>query len=242
MISSWIAKLRGNSPEFAAISPDAPLFVIGDIHGRADLLLRALAKLTPGVPIVCVGDLIDRGEQSSEVLSLLADRPDILCLKGNHEDMLLQFLDDPVAHGARWLRYGGLQTLASFGVTGVTETSPAEARVTARDALKVNMGPDLENWLRRLPLSHQSGNLVVVHAAANPRVEMREQQPRHLLWGHPDFLRVKRSDGLWVAHGHTVVETPYAKDGRIAVDTGAYATGALTIADISAAGVRFITA
>lgn len=242
MISSWIAKLRGNSPKSSALAPEAPLYVIGDIHGRADLLQRALQKLTPGVPIVCVGDLVDRGEQSAEVLRLLAGRPDILCLKGNHEDMLLQFLEAPETLGARWLRYGGLQTLASFGVTGVTETSPVEDRVVARNTLKEAMGPELENWLRKLPLSYRTGNLVVVHAAADPRVEMEDQQQRHLLWGHPDFHRTNRSDGLWIVHGHTVVDTPCATNGRISVDTGAYATGKLTIADISANGVQFLTA
>ncbi|MEP4037967.1 metallophosphoesterase family protein [Pseudophaeobacter sp.] len=242
MIGAWIAKLRGNSTDFPPLAPATPFYAIGDIHGRADLLIRALEQLPPTGSIICVGDYIDRGENSAEVLRLLHNRHDIQCLKGNHEEMLLKFLDDPANQGPRWLRYGGLQTLASFGVSSVAETSNSDRLLEARDALVTAMGSELINWVRALPLSFSSGNIVVVHAAADPKTAPQDQQQRHLLWGHPEFHKTRRQDGIWIVHGHTIVDDPTAQNGRIAIDTGAYATGKLTIAEIGPDSVSFSTA
>ncbi|WP_375700203.1 metallophosphoesterase [Pseudophaeobacter sp. TrK17] len=239
MIGAWIAKLRRNSTVFPPLAPVTPFYVIGDIHGRADLLNRALDQLPSSGPIVCVGDYIDRGENSAEVLRLLRDRRDIQCLKGNHEEMLLRFLDDPAGQGPRWLRYGGLQTLASFGVRGVTETSDPNRVLAARDALVAEMGAELINWIRALPQSFSSGNVVVVHAAADPKAAPQDQQQRHLLWGHPEFEKTPRQDGIWIVHGHTIVDSATVSNGRIAIDTGAYATGRLTIAKIGPDNISF---
>lgn len=239
MLTSWIARLLGRFPAFPPVAPDAPFHLIGDIHGRSDLLQRALAGLKSDRPVVFVGDYIDRGEDSAGVLRLLIDRPNTHFLRGNHEEMLLNFLDDPIAQGARWLRYGGLQTLASYGVTGVTETSSGAELELVRDALLRAMGPEQIFWLRTLPLSHRSGNVAVTHAGADPRRGFDSQDPRALVWGHRDFGRVPRQDGVWIAHGHTIVDEPIATEGIISVDTGAYATGRLTIADIGEGSVEF---
>jgi hypothetical protein len=66
------------------------LYVIGDIHGRLDLLDRLIANPFP-TPYVA--------------------------LKGNHEALLEAFLTDP-AVGLRWRTLGGLETLHSYGVPG----------------------------------------------------------------------------------------------------------------------------
>lgn len=242
MIGAWITKLRGNSTVFPPLAPAKPFYAIGDIHGRADLLKRALEHLSPADQIICVGDYIDRGENSAEVLRLLHDRRDIQCLKGNHEEMLLKFLEDPTGQGSRWLRYGGLQTLASFGVSGVTETTASSRLLEVRDALIAAMGPELINWIQALPLRFCSGNVAVVHAAANPETALQDQQQHHLLWGHPEFHKTPRRDGIWIVHGHTIVDSATARNGRIAIDTGAYATGKLTIAQIGPDSVSFFTA
>ena len=229
------------APELAPPRPDRPFIAVGDVHGRADLLraLEAkLADLPPDWPLVFVGDYVDRGEESAAVLRHLmqeAPRPRV-CLMGNHEDMLLRFLEAPEAEARRWLRNGGLQTLASFGVGG----SPAQAPVAARDALVEAMGPEVIDWLRARPLHWQSGDVAVVHAGADPALPLGGQPREALLWGHPDFARGARDDGLWILHGHTIVEAPRAEGGRIAVDTGAFATGRLTAAVVEPGGVRFL--
>jgi serine/threonine protein phosphatase 1 len=240
--------LRGRNPMAdqafeAPLAPDGPLAVIGDVHGRDDLLGRLLGRLAEEAPdhaVVLVGDLIDRGEQSAQVLRRLAARPDILCLRGNHDVMCLDFLDEPERAGPGWLHNGGLQTLASFGV-GAGGLGRPEALREARDALALAMGDGLVDWLGSRPLWWQSGNVVVTHAGADPLRSMAEQEDRDLLWGSSRFGKMPRSDGLWVVHGHRIQPEAHATAGRIAVDTGAYATGRLTAALISPGELRFLS-
>lgn len=241
MLKSWLGNLFKSSDTVGPIAPDGPFCVIGDVHGRIDLLDRMLDRIGTERSVVCVGDYVDRGEHSSEVLVRLQDRPDTTCLKGNHEEMLLKFLEDPISAGPRWLRYGGLQTLASFGVSGVTDTSRGDDLTAARDRLQQAMGDQMCEWLNDLPLWYRSGNVAVVHAGADPHCSIEHQDNASLLWGHPDFLKSGRPDGLWVVHGHTIVDEPSSKNGRIAIDTGAYATGRLTAAMISPGSVEFVT-
>ena len=219
--------------------PAMPLAVIGDLHGRSDLLVELLERLATqhgrDWVLVFVGDYVDRGDNSAEVLQFLRVHlgaiwpAKVICLKGNHEMMLLDFLDTPESVGPSWLHHGGRHTLASFGVPQPDPGSEEALRVAA-DALRAVMGPEVEAWLRGLPSSYLSGNLLVTHAGANPHASPEDQTEADLLWGHPDFLEVERRDGLWVAHGHTIQPFPSAKAGRIAVDTGAYATHCLTAA------------
>lgn len=234
------------APRFTAqIAPEQPFFAIGDVHGclpQFEALIGRIEATDPDATIICVGDFVDRGEQSAQVLRLAmartAEMPDrFLCLKGNHEAMLLNFIDDPEAHGARWLKYGGLQTLASFGVGHRGSQDFAE---TGR-ALAEAMGPDLIDWVRGLPMQWTSGNVAVVHASANPLQPIDTQNEQALLWGHPAFFDLPRTDGIWVVHGHTIVDAAAAEAGRIAVDTGAYATGLLTAAHVTQTGVQFLT-
>ena len=214
----------GQPPE--TVSPATPFVVIGDIHGRNDLLQRVLAGLDDAHTVVCVGDYVDRGDESAAVLRTLAARPDITCLLGNHEAMMLDFIDAPENNGNRWMRYGGLQTVASFGISGVHENADTETMKATRDALVAAMGDDLIGWLRTLPTYFISGNVAVVHAGADP-------------YGHPDFGTVARPDKMWVIHGHTIVDTPMVTNGCIAIDTGAYATGRLTAVVVTDQGFAF---
>ncbi len=237
--------------EFAPPQPEAPFLAIGDLHGRADLLMaldRLIEAEYPDWSVVFLGDYVDRGDQSREVLELLmsvseGDSPPVTCLMGNHERMVLDFLDDPAASGRRWLRNGGLQTLASFGVAPPAGGhGDGTAMADVRDRLAEAMGEAAIAWLRGRPLSWRSGDVWAVHAGADPAAPMDSQAGQTLLWGHPRFRNQPRADGQWVVHGHTVVPQPQAQEGRIAVDTGAYATGRLSGAAIAPGGVTFFHA
>jgi len=229
------------------IAPDQPFLAIGDVHGRVDLvekLERLILDQSPGLPAVFVGDYIDRGENSAQVIELLMSASEegaqpVFCLRGNHEEMCLRFLDKPVENGARWLKYGGLQTLASYGVQ-MAGTDPDDLR-RMRDDLALAMGDPVIEWMRRCPTHWNSGNVWVTHAGADPARPIPLQSTRNLIWGHKDFAEKPRADGQWIVYGHVIVDQPKAARGRIAIDTGAYATGRLTAAHISAGSVRFLT-
>lgn len=236
--------------------PERPLYVVGDIHGEAALLEQLLDRIdedadTLGLGdavLVFLGDYVDRGEQSRDVLervrahsSALPDH--VLCLMGNHERMLLDFLDRPAEAGGRWLRNGGLQTLASFGVGGAHLASGGDELEHAAARLRDALAPGLEDWLRGLPLICQSGNICLCHAGTDPRLPLEDQPEKVLLWGPPGGSDgMARQDGNWVVHGHYVVSEPVAAGGRIAVDTGAYFTGRLHAARLHDGAVHFISA
>ncbi|WP_166418810.1 metallophosphoesterase [Cochlodiniinecator piscidefendens] len=230
--------------------PDESFYAIGDIHGCDRLLAQLLDKIlhdSRGLShqIICVGDYVDRGEESAQVLRRLfalhqSEHVNLTCLIGNHEDMMLRFIEDPESHGERWLRYGGLQTLASFGVRGAVGANKA-SMTALRDALKEAMGAPLIAWMQSMPTQWQSGNVAVVHAGADPQLPLRLQDPYVLKWGHPRFQQETRTDDVWVLHGHTIIDKPEATNGRIAIDTGAYATGQLTAAYIDCDTARFLS-
>ncbi|QYX56877.1 metallophosphoesterase [Roseovarius sp. SCSIO 43702] len=224
------------------LAPDRPFVAIGDVHGRIDLLVPMIdairAETGPDVPIVMLGDYIDRGLNSAATLNTLFERQSqspesFICLMGNHEKMMLEFIDDPAGKGARWLVNGGDETLANYGVAAKRAEMTAEDAVAAADALEAALPEGLQPWLRALPLTWSSGNMHCVHAAMDPDKPPHAQDRRTLLWGHPRFLSEPRTDGLTIVHGHTVMAQPAIGDGRISLDTGAYMTGVLAAAFIS---------
>ena len=258
----WLRRfLRPPQKPDAAPLPrlDAPVCIVGDIHGRADLLEQMLALIgtDPALRLIFVGDYIDRGPDSAKVLIRLHDLSlsgRAICLMGNHERMLLDAIDRPEAAGNRWLLNGGDATLRSFAASlgstsGGAESGGAgrlpgdtEAERMAALAMRIRAGlPNgVEAWLRALPLWWRDRGLAVVHAGADPALPIEHQAEASLLWGHRRFGQ-PRADGLWIAHGHVVVAEPKAEAGRIALDTGAWSTGRLSAAWIEAGQLRFMT-
>jgi Calcineurin-like phosphoesterase len=234
----------------APVEAGGPIYAIGDVHGRHDLLGRLIDQIFDDAAdrgaypkIVLLGDYLDRGEGSRETLDLvmaLAETPDLetVCLMGNHEQMLLRFLRDP-ASGAEWLRHGGLQTLLSYGVGKPGDLRSTDHAARLRADLVAALGPHL-GFIEGLAMSHRAGNVLFTHAGADPAVPPEEQDVQALLWGAERFLDTERADGVWVVHGHFVVDRPSAEGGRIAIDTGAYFSGRLTAARIADGTIRFI--
>jgi serine/threonine protein phosphatase 1 len=244
VLNSLLRRLGLGRPRFdAALAPESAFVAVGDIHGMGDLLDALVAKLdteAPGLPLVFVGDYVDRGPDSAGVLRRLMElNPESKggsCLLGNHEAMMLEFLDTPDSAGRLWMANGGAETLRSFGITD-PEDHPFE---TLRDRLRTAAGDALLDWLARRPLIWQSGNVAVSHAGGDPKLPVRPDRGHGLLWGHPDLFDTPRKDGLWMVHGHFITEAPVMKAGRIGIDTGAFQTGRLTAAIIEPGYVRFI--
>lgn len=219
---------------------DMAHYIVGDIHGEIDLLDEAIAKIrnhyeTDGpfsaVRVVFLGDYVDRGRDSKSVLDVLFELDQdatVVCLKGNHEQMMLDFLDMPTEKGSRWLRYGGLQTLSSYGISGAHERATDDVLLSLAKQFRNAIGPEKIDWLRSLPLWHQNGSMICVHAGLNPHLPLEEQKEKHLLWGHSDFETCPHSSGSTIVHGHTVVDHAGLNGHRLMLDTGAYATGKLT--------------
>lgn len=223
--------------------PERPFYAIGDIHGCFEPMQAALARIDDDIEVlglgdpavVFLGDYVDRGPYSAEVLEfvmqLCLSEPDAaIALMGNHERMMLDFLDKPKSAGPRWLKYGGQETLESYGITGVDAAASEEALYEACEELWDAMPEGMEPWLRALPLRWSSGNLHCVHAALDPQRSPLQQSQDVMLWGCESFMNTARTDGNWVIHGHTVVDKPVWENSRVSIDTGCYFTGELTAA------------
>lgn len=237
MLSKFFRK-RPRPVDFPPPAPETVVEIIGDVHGCIHLLEK-LPPVEKGATRVFVGDYVDRGPDSKAALEYVFARSRegaAICLGGNHEEMFLSFLDRPDRMRA-WLRHGGLQTLASFGIGGVTEGSPPESLEKVANDVRAKLSVEILDWLEELPCLWTSGTLHVVHAAMAPDLPVHAQSREVMTWGHRDFRTVPRKDGQWVAHGHTIVEEPRAENGVISADTGAYATGRLTIARVAPDGV-----
>jgi serine/threonine protein phosphatase 1 len=217
------------------------VYAIGDVHGRADLLQSLLTvvdvdldRSAPERAIqVFLGDYIDRGPQSRAVLDLLIRRSqshETVCLKGNHEVFLLDVLKDP-AKLQVWRHYGGLLTLMSYGVTP-TMNPTAEEQVKLIEALQRALPPEHLAFLKQLPTSFSCGDFFFVHAGVRPGVSLDKQNEQDLLWIRDEFLNSDERFGKYIVHGHTPVSTPDVRPNRINIDTGAYATGNLTLLTI----------
>jgi serine/threonine protein phosphatase 1 len=236
------SQIKRTSPRL----PDrARIYAIGDVHGRADLLDQTLLRIDadlatyPGCrPMqVFLGDYIDRGPSSRAVLDRLIDRSrthEIVCLRGNHETYLFEFLQNPAVL-ADWRRLGGLETLMSYGLEPSMKADMAEQLELAK-ALEVSLPKHHRQFLRSLRTSFSCGDFFFVHAGVRPGIPLEQQREEDLLWIRDDFLLCEDDFGKIVVHGHTPVREPDIRPNRINIDTGAYATGRLTCLIIESGG------
>lgn len=230
-------------------------YAIGDIHGRADLLEKLLTELEAragedlrenGKPVlIFLGDYVDRGPDSAKVIDLLLqDRPEGAgrrFLKGNHEQSMLAFLEDPIANAA-WLRQGGAETLLSYGVQPPAPVGAQERDLhEAAQQLKANLPAEHVVFFNRLERYVEMGDYVFVHAGVDAGRALEDQTDADLYWIRDRFLTSKRRFSHRVVHGHTPAEAPYADERRIGVDTGAYASGMLTAARFEADRLSFVS-
>jgi serine/threonine protein phosphatase 1 len=217
------------------------IYAFGDIHGRADLLKKMFTMIDADVsrspvehPIeVYLGDYVDRGPYSCETLNLLIERSqsrETVCLRGNHEAYYLDVLRDPAKLDA-WRQIGGLQTLISYGIQPSLNPSAAE-QVELIRALKAAMPRDHVRFLLSLKPSFLCGDFFFVHAGVRPGIPLDEQDERDLLWIRDEFLDSDEDFGKFIVHGHTPVREPDIRANRANIDTGAYATGNLTLLTI----------
>jgi len=239
----------GRSPPPAA-PKGIRIYAIGDIHGRDDLLEdisaaieRDLESAPATVITVLLGDYVDRGPHSSKVVGRLAESrfpTPIRALRGNHEQMLLRFLDRPSELDS-WRRYGGLETLHSYGVD-VTLPMRGEAYEETRDALLAALPEAHRQFLSGTETSASYGEYFFCHAGVRPGVPLERQSAEDLMWSREAFLDFDRSFGKIVVHGHTPVESPDFRANRINIDTGAFATSVLTCLVLEGAERRLLTA
>ncbi len=235
------------------------VYAIGDIHGRSDLLRRLHAMIledaapdSPGSPdsaslrkvVVYVGDYVDRGPDSSGVIEMLIEEPlpgfESHPLKGNHEDMMIRFLDS--GEGAEtWLMMNGARdTLQSYGIEfsdiSLTLSEPEALAPIFRDAV-----PESHRaFLGGLLLHHREGDYLFVHAGMRPGVALEDQTEQDMIWIRDEFTGSDADFGAIVVHGHSIRAEPEIKPNRIGIDTGAWHSNRLTALVLEGDTRRFL--
>lgn len=221
------------------------IYAVGDVHGRADLLDQVLSRIDADLAAypdcrprqVFLGDYIDRGPSSRAVIDRLIKRArthEIVCLKGNHETYVFEFLRNP-AILADWRQLGGLETLMSYGLKPSMKADVTEQLELAK-ALAASLPKHHRQFLRNLSNSFACGDFFFVHAGVKPGIPLEQQREEDLLWIRDDFLLCEHGFGKIIVHGHTPVLEPDMRPNRINIDTGAYATGRLTCLIIESGG------
>ena len=208
------------SSAVAPLDASATVVAIGDVHGCATrLMLALLPHFYTGAELMFLGELFDRSPEPEgdarviELVRSLEAEPAayglsaVTVLRGNHEQMLLDAIDEPVPGDAMklWMRNGGNHDFLA----------------TAREH---------RDWLETLPLTAIRGSYLFVHAGVRPGVPLDQQLDSDLLWIRAPFLECEHGLPYIVVHGHTfsrdfaVTHLPH----RIGIDTGAFLSGRLT--------------
>ncbi len=218
------------------MSPSAGgrLLCIGDIHGCLLELGRLLdgLGLTAADRLVFLGDYIDRGDASSQTIDLLVELktalPRTVFLRGNHEEMLLDFLGLGGTHGSIFVRAGGAATLMSYGVD-------SNARGDLDEELRRRISEEHLAFFREdLVLSHTEGPWAFVHAGVRPGIALGDQLADDLLWIREEFLAVEHSLPQTVVFGHTPQhDVQFSSRRRIGMDTGCVYGGCLSALDLT---------
>ncbi len=232
----------------ATLPAGSRIYAIGDVHGRLDCLERLFTDIQSDIqarPVsssktVMLGDYVDRGPDSRGVLDFLiaqSDNPDVICLRGNHDDRLLEFVEAPDEFSEGFLRYGGWETLASYGVTA--SLFRRNVANLSRSMAK-RMPGSHKKFLSRLPLFYEEGDYFFCHAGVRPGVALHNQEKHDLMWIRGEFLGFEGSFGKVVVHGHTPGIQVEVVPNRINLDTMAFETGRLSCAILEGDSYNFM--
>lgn len=201
------------------------VFAIGDIHGCAAELEDLLRLMDPKENdlVVFLGDYIDRGPDSRRVIDIilaLGAKCEVVALRGNHEQMLLDFIESRSAEATEnFLANGGRATLESY----------------RNDNDEVIIPGAHIRFFKSLRHCHAVEDWLFVHAGV-PDLPLEllsvERHGQDMLWIRNSFLRSQYNWGKTIVHGHTTCSAPEVKSNRINVDTGCVYGGSLTAIEL----------
>jgi serine/threonine protein phosphatase 1 len=199
------------------------LIAIGDIHGCSAALDCLIDSINPDKQdtIVALGDYVDRGPDSKGVIDrliALQDRCEVVALQGNHEEMMLDVVRGQKPH-LRWLQYGGVETLDSYGFIGDLNVIP----------------PEHFEFFDSMVDYYESEDHIFCHANYVPELPMPEQDIFHLRWQKlTEFVPGPHVSGKRFVLGHTHDRGGEIFDAGhfICLDTYCYGGGWLTAMDV----------
>lgn len=173
-------------------------YIFGDIHANLDALVGCTRKVLKLIEkndiMIFLGDYIDRGGHSYEVIEYLLaikKKYNTVFLMGNHEDMLLKYLDgnDP---GGMYLHNGGTATIRSY----------------RKHCKKFEIPQKHLEFLRHLELYYEGSDFIAVHAGLDPKIDVLDSQDTEsLLWIRERFYRAQKRWNKTIIFGHTPINS-----------------------------------
>ena len=202
-------------------------YAIGDIHGCNQQLIALLSTLNiqSDDTLIFLGDVIDRGADSKGVLDTIMQYQmlcHVILIKGNHEEMMLGAVYER-EYLKYWLKFGGIETLQSFGVT-----------IDLQGLLQI---PYVYYKLLKTSLPYyQTDDFIFTHATPLPHLPMDKQTDDSLRWRFiPHDGQEDHISGKTIICGHSAQKNGkvYHQNGLICVDTFAHGGGYLTAIEVS---------
>jgi serine/threonine protein phosphatase 1 len=209
------------------------IFAIGDIHGCLEKLQALITNIGADPQkdtLIFIGDFIDRGNSSSEVVDyvirLKRKYKKVVCLLGNHEYMLIRYLEG--VDEDMYLENGGIATLHSYGISRSDEPEKRKAKIPRK------------HWqfFEALLPHYETENYMFVHAGLKPGFSLHEQTMHDLLWIRHEFIDAEDDFGKMVIFGHTPLSYPLIMPNKMGIDTGAVYGGKLTCVELPAVKIH----
>ena len=211
------------------------VFAVGDIHGCNSLLkkihkkiLNKSEKVMGNKILIYLGDYIDRGSKVKETIDTIINfRPkNFKCvfLRGNHDQMLLDFVNNKRNSLGTWLYNGGAATLISYCGSTITNklNNSSSREQLIRETLVKSLPSDHLKFFNDLQFSYTWKDYFFVHAGINPNRPLNNQRKIDMIWTRaPEFLASDQHFEKIIVHGHTPNEIVEEKSNRINLDTGA---------------------
>ena len=196
------------------------VLAIGDIHGCNTALqtIAAAVAFKPTDTVITLGDYVDRGPDSKAVIDYhirLKSQTNLICLRGNHEVMMLEAKEEPDILSV-WQDCGGAETLASYGNGDISEVPAAHWEFLTATQRHYEMEKDF-----------------FVHANVDPDLPLAEQPDEILFWEHI-YSPAPHVSGKRMICGHTRQKQgdPLDLGHVICIDTSAYRKGWLTCLEV----------
>lgn len=188
------------------------IIAIGDVHGCNNAFQKMLfdeLQVTKEDAVYLVGDYIDRGPDSKGVidtiLSLQEKDFQIHCLRGNHEEMMMDSLMDETLF-PRWVKNGGAETLESFHIESYSEMPGKYVRFF----------DDTKYYI-------DTGDYIFVHAGLNFKLENLFEDREAMIWIRNYNPVQPVLENKILIHGHTPKPLEYIltqKGNCINIDAG----------------------
>lgn len=231
------------------------VFVIGDIHGCFEHLQFMYAflsneiKVTDKDVILFLGDYIDRGPKQVSTLDFLCkikeERPNTIFLKGNHEDMFLDFIGLSGQYGNMSCYNGSFKLFEEYGLAEFIHSNyDGESRWVdiTKEEVRQRIPKHHLDFILNLDMSAETDNVIFVHAGINPYRDAENQTNEDLLWIREDFTNwiERRPIDKLIIHGHTIVKNGpvYDLPYYINIDTGCFKNGILSCLQVNPTNLK----